>query len=67
MARADASWSRSPTATSATGSNRQQDGVKRGEGGAEDRLAAALELQMHARRHPEGEPPFDLFVRWKPH
>ena len=45
---------------------RQQDGVKRGEGGAEDRLAAALELQNRLVAILEGEPPFDLFVRWKP-
>ena len=45
---------------------RQQDGVKRGEGGAEDRLAAALELQKQLVAILEGEPPFDLFVRWKP-
>ena len=46
--------------------NRQQDGVKRGEDGAEDRLAAALELQMRLAAILKGEPPFDLFVRWKP-
>lgn len=45
---------------------RQKDGVKRGEGGAEDRLAAALELQKRLIAILEGEPPFDLFVRWKP-
>ena len=45
---------------------RQRDGVKRGEGGAEDRLAAALELQKRLVAILEGEPPFDLFVRWKP-
>ncbi|MES9989482.1 MAG: DNA methyltransferase [Candidatus Thiodiazotropha endolucinida] len=45
---------------------RQKDGVKRGEGGAEDRLAAALELQKRLIAIIEGEPPFDLFVRWKP-
>ncbi|QBQ53364.1 Eco57I restriction-modification methylase domain-containing protein [Nitrosococcus wardiae] len=45
---------------------RQQDGVKRGNGGAEDRLAAALELQKRLVAILEGEPPFDLFVRWKP-
>ena len=45
--------------------SRQQDGVKRGEGGAEDRLAAALELQKRLVAVLEGEPPFDLFVRWK--
>ena len=45
--------------------NRQKDEVKRGEGGAEDRLAAALELQNRLKAILEGEPPFDLFVRWK--
>ena len=45
---------------------RQKDGVKRGEGGAEDRLAAALELQKRLVSILEGEPPFDIFVRWKP-
>ena len=44
----------------------QQDGVKRGEGGAEDRLAAALELQKRLVAIIVGEPPFDIFVRWKP-
>ena len=46
--------------------SRQQDGVKRGEGGAEDRLAAALELQKRLVAILEGKPPYDLFVRWKP-
>jgi hypothetical protein len=45
---------------------RQKDGVKRGEDGAEDRLAAALELQKRLEAILKGEPPFDLFVRWKP-
>ena len=45
---------------------RQQDGVKRGEGGADDRLAAALELRKRLEGILEGESPFDLFVRWKP-
>ena len=45
---------------------RQNEGVKRGEGGAEDRLAAALELQKCLIAIIEGEPPFDIFVRWKP-
>ena len=45
---------------------RQQDGVKRSEGGAEDRLVAALELQKRLVAILEGEPPFDIFVRWKP-
>ena len=45
---------------------RRQDGVKRGEGGADDRLLAALELQKRLEAILEGEPPFDIFVRWKP-
>ena len=45
---------------------RQQDGVKRGEGGAEDRLATALDLQKRLAAILEGEPPHDLFIRWKP-
>ena len=45
---------------------RQKEGVRQGEGGAEDRLAAALELQKRLIAIIEGEPPFDIFVRWKP-
>lgn len=45
---------------------RQRDGVRRGEGGAEDRLTAALELQKRLIAIHEGEPPYDIFVRWKP-
>ena len=45
---------------------RQQDAVKRGEGGADDRLVAALELQKRLGAILEGESPFDIFVRWKP-
>ncbi len=45
---------------------RQKDDVKRGEGGAEDRLAAALELQKRLEAILSGEPPFDIFIRWKP-
>ncbi len=45
---------------------RQQDGVKRGEGGADDRLLAAQELQQRLAAIIQGEPPFDIFVRWKP-
>lgn len=45
---------------------RQKDGVKRGEGGAEERLAAAQELKTRLEAILEGEPPFDIFVRWKP-
>ena len=45
---------------------RQQDAVKRGEGGADDRLVAALGLQKRLAAILQGEPPFDIFVRWKP-
>ena len=45
---------------------RQQDGVKRGEGGADDRLIASQELQKRLVAILAGEPPFDLFIRWKP-
>jgi len=44
---------------------RQKDGVRQGVAGAEDRLAAALELKVRLEAILEGEPPFDLFVRWK--
>jgi hypothetical protein len=45
---------------------RQKDGVKHGVEGAEERLAAALELKKRLEAILEGEPPFDIFVRWKP-
>ena len=45
---------------------RQKDGVKRGEEGAEDRLAAAMELHKRLETILAGESPFDIFVRWKP-
>ena len=43
----------------------QKDGVKKELGGADDRLAAALELEKRLKAILEGEPPFDIFVRWK--
>ena len=46
--------------------NRQKDGVQRGELGADNRLAAATGLQKRLAAILEGEPPFDIFVRWKP-
>ena len=46
--------------------SRQREGVTRGDAGAEERLAAALELQQRLVAILEGEPPYDLFVRWKP-
>ena len=45
---------------------RQRDAIERGEDGAEDRLAAAVRLQGRLAAILEGEPPFDIFVRWKP-
>lgn len=44
----------------------QRQGVKAGELGAEDRLAAAEALQRKLALIHEGEPPYDIFVRWKP-
>jgi hypothetical protein len=45
---------------------RQKDGMARGEAGADDRHAAALELEGQMKKILAGEPPYDLFVRWKP-
>jgi hypothetical protein len=45
---------------------RQRQGVRAGEIGAEDRLAAAEALQKRLALILEGEPPHDIFVRWKP-
>ena len=44
---------------------RQRDGAQRREEGAEGRLAAACELQRRLEAILEGEPPYDIFVRWK--
>ena len=46
--------------------SRQQDALKRNKDGAEDRLVASLELQKRLAAILEGEPPFDVFIRWKP-
>ena len=46
--------------------SRQRDGAQRHEEGAEDRLAAARELQRCLEDILEGKLPFDIFVRWKP-
>ena len=45
---------------------RQRDGAQRREEGAEDRWAAACSLQRRLEAILEGEPPYDIFVRWKP-
>jgi hypothetical protein len=45
---------------------RQQAAVDAGEPGSDARLAAAKTLQARLKLILEGEPPFDLFIRWKP-
>jgi hypothetical protein len=45
---------------------RQKDAVGHGEAGAEDRLDAAQELQGELKKILAGEPPYDLFIRWRP-
>ena len=45
---------------------RQQAAVDAGEAGSDARLQAAKQLQSRLKLILEGEPPFDLFVRWKP-
>ena len=45
---------------------RQQAAVDAGEPASDARLAAARELQAKLKLILEGEPPHDLFIRWKP-
>ena len=45
---------------------RQRAGVKAGETGADSRLKAAQDLQAKLAAILEGEPPHDVYVRWKP-
>jgi hypothetical protein len=45
---------------------RQQAAVDAGEAGSDARLEAAKQLQTRLKLILEGEPPYDLFVRWKP-
>lgn len=44
----------------------QQAAAKRGEAGADNRLKAAQDLQRKLEAILAGEPPHDIFVRWKP-
>lgn len=44
---------------------RQQSAVDAGESGSDARLQAAKLLQSRLKLILEGEPPYDLFVRWK--
>jgi hypothetical protein len=46
--------------------SRQEEGKKAGTTGAEARLAAARDLQDELKLILQGEPPYDLFARWKP-
>jgi hypothetical protein len=45
---------------------RQQAAVDAGESGSDARLQAAKQLQSRLKLILEGEPPYDIFVRWKP-
>jgi hypothetical protein len=45
---------------------RQKDDANNGVPGAEDRHTAAEFLQQELKHILAGEPPYDLFVRWKP-
>ncbi len=45
---------------------RQQGFVDAGEAGSDARLQAAKQLQTRLKLILEGEPPYDIFVRWKP-
>jgi hypothetical protein len=46
--------------------SRQKTAVAAGEAGSDARLQAAKELQGELQKILEGEPPYDIFVRWKP-
>ncbi len=46
--------------------DRQRAAQSQGEEGADGRLAAAQDLQRQLTLILEGEPPYDLFVRWRP-
>jgi len=45
---------------------RQRDETNSGNEGADARLAAAQALQENLTKILQGEPPYDIFVRWKP-
>ena len=45
---------------------RQRGEQQEGRAGADARLAAAQDLQRQLERIAEGEPPLDIFVRWRP-
>lgn len=45
---------------------RQRASAEAGEEGSDGRLSAALVLKEKLEKILEGEPPYDIFVRWKP-
>lgn len=45
---------------------RQRAAQQEGKEGADAKLAAALRLKEELEKILEGEPPYDIFVRWKP-
>lgn len=45
---------------------RQQDATTVAEAGSDARLVAARRLQDELKKILDGEPPYDIFVRWKP-
>ncbi len=46
--------------------SRQKTAVGQGAAGADDRLAASIQLQKELEKIIAGEPPYDTFARWKP-
>jgi len=46
--------------------SRQKAEQRQGKEGAEAKLSAALYIQEQLKKIIDGEPPYDLFVRWKP-
>ncbi|MYZ52108.1 DNA methyltransferase [Malikia spinosa] len=44
----------------------QEEGMRNGVDGAQNRLSAAQDLKRRLELILEGEPPYDIFVRWKP-
>ena len=46
--------------------SRQQQDIRNGIDGAQEKLAAAENLKKRLELIQEGEPPYDIFVRWKP-
>lgn len=45
---------------------RQEASVEAGEAGSDARFVAARQLQDQLKKILEGEPPHDIFIRWKP-